>query len=114
MKRKVARAGAGLHFRKAGKHGRKDPFAGIETIDKHLIETQIDGQSKAIVGRCADPVRVRARLAFLVETGTGMLNETAGGPETSILVNSERRDAAAIVIRDQHVRATLVDGNVAG
>src|SRR5580704_14758371 len=98
MKGQVPRAGAGFHFRKAGKHRRKDPFARVKTIDDDLIESQIDGESKAIVGRCANPVRVRAFLAFLIRTGTGMLNETAGGPETSILVNRKGRDAAAIVI----------------
>src|SRR3984957_18759682 len=114
MKRKVARAGAGFHFCKAGKHRRKGPFAGVKTIDDHLIETQIDGQSKAIVGRCANPVGVRAFLAFLVRTETGMLDETAGSPETSIFVNKKRGDAAAIVIGDQHVCPVLVEGNVTG
>ena len=66
MKSEVAGAGAGLYFREAGEHCRENPLTGVKAIDDDLIEAQIDGESEAIVGRCADPVGVRAFLALFV------------------------------------------------
>src|SRR5580704_18699561 len=113
MKRKVAWAGAGFHLGEAGKHRRKDPLARVEAIDYDLIEAQIDGEREAIVGRGANPVGVRTFLALFIRAGAGMLDKAAGGAETSVIVNRERRDASAIVIRDQNEEAVFVERNMA-
>src|SRR5580693_7818521 len=113
MKGEMARACAGLHSREAGKHRREDPFARVEAIDDDLIEPQIDGEREAIVGRGANPVGVRTFLALFIRAGAGMLDKAAGGAETSVIVNRERRDASAIVIRDQNEEAVFVERNMA-
>src|SRR5208282_1557175 len=56
---------------------------------------------------------VRAFLALLVRAGTGMLDETAGGAETAVIMDGKRRDAATVVIRDQYKRPILIERNVA-
>jgi len=113
MKREMARARAGFHFRKAGKHRREDSSAGIEAVDDDLIKPQIGDEGEAVVRRCANPVGMRAFLALLVRAGAGMLDETAGCAEAAVVVNRKRGDAAAIVVRDQNEIAGFVERDVA-
>src|SRR5271154_2241614 len=108
----MARARSRLYFCKAGKHRRKYSFISVEAVDDYLIQAKIDGQRETIVRRGPDPVRVRPFLAFLVRAGTRMLHESGGRAQAAVLMHGKRSDAAAIVIRNQNVRAGFVERDV--
>src|SRR5271168_2656306 len=113
MKRKMARAGAWLHLCEAGEQGGKNSFDRVEAVNDDLIESQVRDKGETIVWRSTNPVRMWTFLTLLIQAGAGMLNETAGGAESTVIVNGKRDDAATVVIRDQHECAILVEGYVA-
>ena len=58
--------------------GRERAFRGVEMVDQNAVEAEIGDEQKLVVGRNVDRVGVRARLAFVIHAGTGVLDEGGG------------------------------------
>ena len=86
----------------------------VEFVDEHVVEAEIGDEREAIVGRRADPVRVRGLLALFVEAVAAVLHEAARDAEAAVGLDLERGDAAAVVVGDEDEATRFVERDEAG
>ena len=99
-----------------GLSGGKNPRQGrIESIDKHLIESEIHGDHETIVGRDVDVMRVRFILPFVVRVRTGRRKSLVRikchrVAQSTVGINSQCGETSASIVGDERSSAGMIDG----
>ena len=112
MKGEVPRARSRLDGRKRRVARDERPLPGIEAIDEDLVDAQVGGVGEPVVGTEVDRMGARRTLTRRVDARSGVLNEGGGRLQPAVEANRQHRDAAAAIVRDEHVAPGLVHDEV--
>ena len=109
----MARARAGAHHRVAGLDVTQRFSFEVETVDEHAVDAQICGEHETVGWIGNDAVGMRRLLTLSIRSAASVVHHVSRWRERSVGLDREQRDAATVVVGDEHHSAATVNAHEA-